>query len=74
MAIPNTWKAIPKGDNWIVQTQKGQLIATIGKGKDTEANARLIAASPMMLEALSGWSLRLLDCPCLPGCKSRLFS
>ena len=54
MAIQNTWKAIPKGDNWIVQTPNGQLIATIGKGKDTEANARLIAASPMMLEALSG--------------------
>lgn len=54
MEIPNTWKVIPKGDNWIVQTQNGHLIATIGKGKDTEANARLIAASPMMLEALSG--------------------
>jgi len=50
--MPYTWKALLKGDNWIVQTQEGRIIATLGIGKEAKKNAKLIAASPYMLEAL----------------------
>jgi len=46
------WKAKPKGDSWSVQDDKGNVIASINKAKNAEINARLIAASPYMLEAL----------------------
>ena len=46
------WKATPKGDSWIVQDDKGLVIASVNKAKNAETNARLIAASPCMLEAL----------------------
>jgi len=46
------WQAKPKGDSWIVQDDKGQLIASVNKSKKAESQARLIAASPYMLEAL----------------------
>jgi hypothetical protein len=52
MTMPNTWKALLKGDNWIVQTQRGRIIATLGTGEEAKKNAKLIAASPYMLEAL----------------------
>lgn len=46
------WKAVLKDGAWVVQTSDGEVIATVGKGKDAEANAKLIAKSPYMLEAL----------------------
>jgi hypothetical protein len=46
------WKATPKGDSWSVQDDKGNVIASINKAKNAETNARLMAASPYMLEAL----------------------
>lgn len=46
------WQAKSKGDSWIIQDDKGNLIASVNKGKKAESQARLIAASPYMLEAL----------------------
>jgi len=47
------WKAILEDGKWIVRSSDGVTIALIEKGKQDEANAKLIGASPMMLEALS---------------------
>lgn len=52
MAIPNRWQTVLKGDLWQIQTKDGRIIATIGRSKEAEANAKLIAVSPYMLEAL----------------------
>jgi hypothetical protein len=51
MVIPNTWVATPKGDYWEVSTQDGHFVTRVG-GKEAKKNAKLIAASPYMLEAL----------------------
>jgi len=56
MTIPFTWRAVPKGDTWVVETQNGKIIATVGRGKEAKANAKMIAASPYMLEALKAVS------------------
>ena len=52
MTMPYTWVAAPKGDTWTVQTQDGHIIATTRTGKEAKKNAKLIAASPYMREAL----------------------
>jgi hypothetical protein len=39
MAIPYTWRAVFKGDTWIIETQDKKVIATLGKGKEAKANA-----------------------------------
>ncbi len=52
MLTLNTWEAVMKDNLWQVQTEDGRIIATIGKGKNSESNAKLIAISPYMLEAL----------------------
>jgi hypothetical protein len=49
-----TWKALVEGGRWKVRSSDNSMIASIEKNSQDEANARLIAASPMMLEALSG--------------------
>ena len=49
-----TWKALLEGGRWEVRSSENKVIASIDKNSQDEANARLIAASPMMLEALSG--------------------
>lgn len=49
-----TWKALLEGGRWKVQSSESKLIASVEKNSQDEVNARLIAASPMMLEALSG--------------------
>ncbi len=49
-----TWKALLEGGRWEVQSSENKKVASIEKNSQDEANARLIAASPMMLEALSG--------------------
>jgi hypothetical protein len=46
------WRAVPKDDSWLIQDDKGHGIAAVNKTKNAETNARLIAASPYMLEAL----------------------
>ena len=50
--IPNTWKSVKKGTSWVVQAQDGKTIATIRDTGSDESYAKLIAASPYMLEAL----------------------
>jgi hypothetical protein len=52
MTMPYTWVAVLKDDTWVVQTQNGHVVATLGPGKEAKKNAKLIAASPYMLEAL----------------------
>jgi len=47
------WKAILKGGRWEICSSDGKVIAHIDRDDLSEANARLIAASPIMLEALS---------------------
>ena len=54
MAIPNTWKAIFKDGSWQIQRQNGEMVAVLAKSKDAKDNAKLIAASPYMFEALKG--------------------
>lgn len=49
-----TWKAALEGGKWKVLTSKNKVIASVENSSQEEANARLIAASPMMFEALSG--------------------
>ena len=49
-----TWKAVLEGGKWKIRSSESGLIASIEKGSQDEANARLIAASPMIFEALSG--------------------
>ena len=48
-----TWKALLEGGRWEVQSSENKVIVSIEKNSQDEANARLIAASPMMFEALS---------------------
>ncbi len=48
------WKAVSEGGKWKIHSPKDEVIATIEKSRKAEPNAKLIAASPMMFEALSG--------------------
>ncbi len=48
-----TWKALLEGGRWKVQSSENKVIVSIEQNSQDEANARLIAASPMMFEALS---------------------
>ena len=50
--LPNSWKAISKGDAWLVVNEDGSTIATIKNTGDDEGIAKLFAAGPYMLEAL----------------------
>ena len=49
-----TWKAGLEGVIWEIRSPKGIVVATVEKRSNAEADAKLIAASPMMFEALSG--------------------
>ena len=51
---PSPWKAINKSGSWQVVGKDGKTIATIEQSPSSEKNAKLIAASPYMLEALKG--------------------
>lgn len=46
------WQAKQEKDSWAVLDDNGHLIASVQKDQDAEAKARLMAASPLMLEAL----------------------
>ena len=48
------WKAVSEKGIWKVHSPKDEVIATVEKSRKAEAHAKLIAASPMMFEALSG--------------------
>ena len=49
-----TWKAAFENGRWKIRSSESIIVASVEKGGQDEANARLIAASPMMFEALSG--------------------
>jgi hypothetical protein len=49
-----TWKAVIEGGEWRIRSSESGVVASVKKGSQDEADARLIAASPMMFEALSG--------------------
>ena len=50
--IKGSWKAEPQRGVWKILDSRGRVVASIDKGANHETVARLIAASPMMLEAL----------------------
>ena len=50
----SNWKATLEGGMWKVRSSDGGIIASVEKGIQDEANAKLIALSPMMFQALSG--------------------
>lgn len=52
MSICGNWRTVIRDNIWQIQCTDNTVIATIEKGKDAKANAKLIAASPFMLEAL----------------------
>ena len=52
--LPNLWKAKKLGASWVVQDVDGKTIATVKNTDNDKANAKMIAASPYMLEALKG--------------------
>lgn len=47
------WKAVLEGGRWQVFSSEKKRIASVEKSSQDEANAKLIAASPIMFEALS---------------------
>ena len=52
--VPGLWKAKLEGGSWRILDAEGNRIATIEKSANQKAHARLIAASPYMLDALKG--------------------
>jgi hypothetical protein len=49
-----TWEAVLEGGRWKVRSCDGdKVIASVEKGSHDEANSKLIAASPILFEALS---------------------
>jgi len=48
-----TWKAIIKDGKWEIHNSDNKKVASVNQSSQEKDNARLIAASPMMLEALS---------------------
>ena len=48
------WKATFENGKWKVISSESKTIAVIEKSENDEADARLMATSPMMFEALSG--------------------
>lgn len=55
--LADTLKVFKKGGSWVVQTKDGKTIATVSDG----SFAKLMAASPYMLEALKAVSNLLGD-------------
>lgn len=51
--IGGNWKAVLKDGEWEIRSSDDKLIAHVIADGQSEANARLIAASPILLEALS---------------------
>jgi len=49
---PKSWESSLESGSWIVKDGDGRKIATIEESSNSEAEARVIAASPYMLEAL----------------------
>jgi hypothetical protein len=52
--IPGAWEAVLENGSWVIRDKDGRKIAVVEKGKNAKANARLIAMSPYIHEALKG--------------------
>ena len=64
---PGPWRAINITGVWIVGRDDGHLLTKIPAGSiDAEANARLIAAAPDLLDALERL-VHLAECNTSPG-------
>ena len=50
--ISGPWKAVLHERSWQVQSDDGQVVASLEKTGNEEGNAKLVAASPYMLGAL----------------------
>jgi hypothetical protein len=61
VGLPNMWKAVLKGDSWLITDAKGKTIATITNNGKASTYAKIIAASPYMLEALKAISALIGD-------------
>lgn len=48
------WKATLDNGKWKILSSESKTIAVVEKSENDESDARLMAASPMMFEALSG--------------------
>jgi|GEM_PF-1642606 len=46
------WKAVLIDNIWLVRAEDGQTIASMANSEEAENNAKLMAASPYMFEAL----------------------
>lgn len=46
------WKAVLIDNTWLVRAEDGRTIASMANSEGAENNAKLMAASPYMLEAL----------------------
>ncbi|NQT73658.1 MAG: hypothetical protein HQ553_12955 [Chloroflexi bacterium] len=52
--ILGSWKAVKENGVWQIQDKDGKLISKIEPSTDDESQARLIANSPYLLQALKG--------------------
>ncbi len=48
------WKAVHEGGKWEIRSMQGTVVARVEEPGNALADAKLIAASPIMFEALSG--------------------
>lgn len=48
------WEAVFENGSWVIRDKDGSKIAVVEKGKNAKANARLIAMTPYIQEALKG--------------------
>jgi len=51
---PSLWKASKEGANWVMIGPSNAVVARLEGKANTEKTAKLIAASPCMLDALRG--------------------
>jgi hypothetical protein len=51
--VKKEWKSIQEDGVWKVRSFENKLIATIEKSREDKVDAKLLAASPIMFEALS---------------------
>ncbi|MCP3685557.1 MAG: hypothetical protein GY861_23145 [bacterium] len=54
MEITDSWKAIKENGVWQIRDKDNRLISKIEPSSEDESQARLIANSPYLLEALKG--------------------
>jgi len=53
-SLPDLWKAVSKGDAWLVVDDHGKTMVTVKNTGNDERVAKMFALSPYMLDALKG--------------------